>query len=245
MVDTIKAIQRQVIVKLEAGEDVSELTRRLAQERAKIAAATEIEELKKIANERQAMKEVAESVMSKRDRQSLAIDQFLELVESMVSQLRLLLPQMAELAKTQLPDYLGGTGECYLYSDIGQVAASVRGIPQGYLPADFGVPFLEMKGGQVDSQGKAAEAYNYFMAAIGILSSFTKGIITLPLRPAEGLMAIDDEPDTIEANCLVCQHPDVEAINADILAGMSLRDTSAKYGISKSTVARHKAHMEA
>jgi len=243
--DTIKAIQKQIIVKLEAGEDVSELTKRLAQERAKIAAQAEIEQLKKIANERQALRDKAEAVKVKVQKQGEAIDTFLKARDTLVSQLQLLLAPMSELAKMAAAAWEREPGECYIFNDLGQFAGAIRGIPQGYLPSDWGCPFLEMIGGQVDARGKAAEAYSYFMSALGILTNFQKGISTMGQPPAEGLMAIDNEPETettseVELSCRVCQHPERGAIDKALQEGRSLRNIETEFNVPRSTLSRHK-----
>lgn len=240
--DTIKAIQKEIIVKLEAGEDVSELTRRLAQERAKIAAQAEVEQLKTIAEERQALRDKAEAVKVKVQKQGEAIDAFLKLRDILVSQLQPLLEPMSELVKMGAAAWERDPGECYIFNDIGQFATTVRSIPKGYLPADFGCPFLQMEGGQVDARDKPTEANAYFMAAVGILASFQKEISTLPLSPAEGLMAIEADiyPDL---PCGVCKHPEREAIDKALQNGRSLRDIEAEFGVSRSTLSRHKQHI--
>lgn len=239
--DTIKAIQKQIIVKLEAGEDVSELTRRLAQERAKIAAQAEIEQLKKIANERQALRDKAEAVKAKVQKQGKAIDAFLKLRDTLVSQLQPLLEPMNKLAKMAAPSWARDPGACYSgFGDMGQFAGAVRQVPAGYLPVGFGCPFLEMAGGQVDALGKASEAYSYFTSALGILAGFQKGVSTLPLRSAEGLMAIDNEPETEAGSCIVCSHAEVETINNLLRQGKPLRDIESDFEVSRSSLSRHK-----
>jgi hypothetical protein len=240
--DTIKAIQKQIIVKLEVGEDVAELSRRLAQERAKIAAQAEIEELKKIAEKRQALRNQAEVVKSKVQKQSDAIDRLLALRDTIVSQLQPLLSPMKELAKLQAPSYSREPGECYIFNDIGQFAAEVRGIPEGYLPADFGCPFLEMREGTQQANDRASEAYTYLVWAVGILSNLQKGISALPLKPVEGLLELGNEPETseVELNCRVCNHEKAEAINKALQDGRSLRDLETEFNISRSTLSRHK-----
>jgi len=237
--DTIKAIQKQIIVKLEAGEDVSELTRRLAQERAKIAAQAEVEELQKIADERQALRDKAEAVKAKVQKQGEAIDQFLELRDTLVSQLQPLLEPMEKLATMASASWERDPGECYIFNDLGQFSGAVKQVPAGYLPPGFGCPFLEMEGGQVDACGKATEAQSYFMAAHGILASFQKGIRALPLSPAEGLMAIENEPET---TCGICQHPEVTEINKALKEGVALRTIEARHGVSRSSLSRHNNH---
>ncbi len=237
---TIKAIQKQIITKLEAGEDVSELTRRLAEERAKIAAQAEVEDLKKIAYERQALRDKAEAVKAKVQKQSDAIDAFLKAKDSLVSQLQPLLEPMSELAKMAAPSWARDPGECYIFNDLGQFAATVDRIPKGYLPAYFGCPFLEIIGGKVDARDKASEAYTYLQWAYGILASLQKGISTLPLRPVEGLLAIDNETTEIELNCRVCNHEKVAEINKALQNSRSLRDIETEFNVSRSTLSRHK-----
>jgi len=240
--DTIKAIQKQIIIKLEAGEDVSELTRRLAQERAKIAAQAEIEQLKKIADERQALRDKAEAIKTKVQKQGEAIDAFLKARDTLVSQLQPLLEPMSELAKMAAAAWEREPGACYSgFGDIRQFAAAVNQVPKGYLPADFGCPFLEMAGGQVDALGKASEAHGYFTAAVGILAGFQKGVSALPLKPVEGLMAIDNEPETEAGSCIVCSHAEVETINNLLRQGKPLREIESQFDVSRSTLSRHRS----
>lgn len=241
--DTIKGIQKQIIVRLEAGEDVSELTRRLAQERAEIAAQAEVEQLKKIADERQALRDKAEAVKAKVEKQSQGINQFLEMRDTLVGQLQPLIKPMSELAKMAAPAWEREPGACYSgFGDIAQFAAAVNQVPEGYLPADFGCPFLQMADGKQDALNKTTEAYSYLLAAHGILTSLQKGISTLPLRPAEGLVAIDNEPTEVELNCRACNHPEVEAINTLLTEGKSLRAIETEFNVSRSTLSRHKNH---
>ncbi|MDP9300612.1 MAG: hypothetical protein M3P43_06930 [Actinomycetota bacterium] len=42
--------------------------------------------------------------------------------------------------------------------------------------------------------------------------------------------------------CSVCESPQVTAVDADLAAGASIRAVSRQYGLSRSTVARHRAH---
>ena len=240
--DTIKSIQRQIVTKLETGEDISELTEQLTRETARIETQKKIEQLKKIADERQALKEKAAEIREKVKLQGEAIDRFLELRDTIVSQLEPLLEPVRKLAEMQSMNR-DGPGECYAgFNDIAQFGGAVRLILQGYLPPDFGCPFVEMIGGQDKANDKASEAYTYFSAAVGILSNFTKGISTLPLRPAAGFMAIDTEPETteVELNCRVCKNPKAAEINKALEAGRPLREIETEFNVSRSSLSRHK-----
>ena len=238
--DTIRTIQKQIVANLEDGKDISELSRQLATERAKIASQAEVEELQKIADARQALKNKAEAVKVKVQKQDEAIDRFLELRDTLIKQLQPLIEPIKELSKMQTMQG-DGPGECYIgFNDIGQFAAAVNGIPTDYLDKNFGCPFLTIKGGQVDARDKAREACNYLVWATSILSSFEKSLSRLGLKEAEGLMAIDNETIEPESGCIVCQHPEAEAINKLLRQGRHLRDIENEFGVSRSSLSRHK-----
>ena len=270
---TITELQKRIVKALETGQDPAPIQKELAEVRAKIAAAVELEELQKIANERQKLRDKAEAVKGKVQKQSDAIDRFLELRDTLVKQLQPLIEPVKELAKLQAPSWEREPGECYLFNDVGQFAGAVQGIPEGYLPADFSCFFLEMRDGTQKADGKAVEAYNYLQWCVGILSNLQKGIRTPSLKPVEGLMAIDNEPETSgiapkpvetvetetlenepiepvepvggEQICRVCLHPEVDIINNLLRQGKSLRDLESEFGISRSTLSRHhKNHIE-
>jgi len=238
---TITELQKRIVKALETGQDPAPIEKELAELRAKIAMEAEREQLQKVANERQQLRDNAAKVQEKVKLQSDSIDRFLELRDKLVIQLQPLLEPMKELAKMAAAGWEREPGACYSgFGDIPQFAAAVKGIPEGYLPADFGCPFLEMIGGQVDALNKASEAYSYFMSAHGILAGFTKGISDLPLRSAEGLMAIDNEPETEAGSCIVCSHAEVEAINNLLRQGKPLRDIESEFEVSRSSLSRHK-----
>lgn len=45
--------------------------------------------------------------------------------------------------------------------------------------------------------------------------------------------------------CLACRHPDREAIDRDLLAGVPKRSIAARYGLSEGSAQRHRAHIAA
>ena len=266
---TITELQKRIVKALETGQDPAPIQKELAEVRAKIAAAVELEELQKIANERQKLRDKAEAVKGKVQKQSDAIDRFLELRDTLVKQLQPLIEPVKELAKLQAPSWEREPGECYLFNDVGQFAGAVQGIPLDYLGKDFGCPFLEMRDGTQKADGKAVEAYNYLLWAHGILSNLQKGQSRLPLKKAEGLLeneaigaaetlGTDPKPvetvgtETLENEpiepvepvggeqiCRVCLHPEVDIINNLLRQGKSLRDLESEFGISRSTLSRH------
>lgn len=239
--DTIKTIQKQIVAKLEVGEDVSELTLQLAKERAKIAAQAEVEELKKIAGQRQALRDRAEAVKAKVQQQGEAIDRLLEQRDILVSQLQLLIEPMRQLAQMAAPAWeRDSIGECYLYNDIEVFSGEMRRIPASYLPTGFGVSFLQLGKGEVDARGKVAEAYGYLMVAYGTLAALGKTTLTVSQVPASELMALDLDGDEPEKTCLVCDHLEREAIDQALKEGRSLRDIEREYGPSRSSISRHK-----
>lgn len=235
---TVTILQKRIVKALETGTDPAPLLKELGELRAKIAAEGELAELQKVANERQQLRDKAEAVKAKVQKQGEAIDAVLKARDKLVSQLQPLLEPMKELAKMASTSWEREPGECYIFNDIGQFASTVNQVPAGYLPPEFGCPFLEMVGGEVDARGKASEAYTYLQWAYGILANFQKGIITTPLKPVEGLL--DNEPETEAGSCMLCSHTEVETINKLLRDGKSLRDIEAEFSVSRSTLSRHK-----
>lgn len=236
--DRITAIKKHIVAKLEAGEDVSELSRQLAQERAKIATEAEVQELQQIATERQKLKVKAEAVKVKAQTQGDAIDAFLKARDGLLPKLQELqepLKELAQMANTSWEDH---PGECYLFNDAGAFSASVIDLPRELLPKDFSCPSLEMMQPSELSYGKARQAFQYFQYCIGILSSFKKGSMSVRARPTDDSLLLDTE--TTEVNCLVCQHDRLNEINKALQAGRPLRELETEYNVSRSTLSRHK-----
>lgn len=254
---TVKGLQQRIVKALETGQDPAPLLKELAELRAKIAADAQAEvdlaELQKVATERQVIRGKIEAVKAKVQKQGEGIDAFLKARDTLVSQLKQLLEPMGELAKMGAVtlDYQGREpGICYIFNSRSQFNGAVSQIPEGYLPRDFGCPFLQIEGGKVDCREKAAEANKFLNNAHSILVGFTKGISIRPLQPAtEGLIVVDIEPESegetaeVESSCLVCRHREREAIDKALQDGRSLRDIEAEFGVSRSSLSRHKAHL--
>ncbi len=47
----------------------------------------------------------------------------------------------------------------------------------------------------------------------------------------------------MDKRCTICTHPELEAISNAIIAGASLRDLAAQYGLSVSALSRHTKHI--
>lgn len=54
-----------------------------------------------------------------------------------------------------------------------------------------------------------------------------------------------EEAKTVPMKCGVCVHPQVEDINRALLAGGTLRELAGRYGVTKSSLHRHSAHLPA
>jgi len=230
--DTIKAIQKQIVTKLETGEDVSELSRRLAQERAKIAAQAEIEELKKIAGQRQQLRDEATKAQEKVKLQGEAIDTFLKARDAITEALMPIVEKARELPKLQ--------SECYSqYHDAGQLAWTKK-LPEGYLPKGLSVPILEGKDGVTYSYDRAAQAVWYISAGLGLLQSLIRIDRPIPEREATEFEAIDPLTSEVELNCRVCNHEKVAEINKALQDGRPLRELEVEFNVSRSTLSRHK-----
>jgi hypothetical protein len=238
--DRIKEIQKKIIVKREAGEDITELAQELVQERAKEATAAEVKELDKIVAERQVLRDKATKVQQKTKLQGEAIDTFLTKRDAITEALAPILEKARELPQLQ--------GECYAqYHDSFMLGADIRTLPKGYLPANFSCPMLEMASGISESYDAAAMALFHLRAGLGFLTNLTKGEMTVPEKPPgefDGDLGVEPElnPGTaeVEANCRICQHPEREAIDKALKANRSLRDIETEFNVSRSTLSRHK-----
>ncbi|MFA5064955.1 MAG: helix-turn-helix domain-containing protein [Dehalococcoidia bacterium] len=231
----IKELQKKIVTSLEKGTDPAPLLKELSDLRAKIASNAELAVVKKIADERQRLRDSASQVQEKVKLQSEAIDTFLKLRDSITTSLKELLEQALPLIKLQ--------SDCYIqYHNVGKLAWMAK-LPNGYLPEDLTVPFLTMGGAPMDPYDASAQAFFYLRSGHGLLVALKREERPIPKRLAGEFEAIDNDPYP-DPPCSVCQHPEKEAIDKAIKEGVSLRDIADKYGPSKSTLSRHKAHME-
>lgn len=244
----IKQLRQKIVEAQEKGEDVSELSRQLRDARAEIAAQAEVEELKKVADQRNRWKAEAENVKTRAARQEAAIDRFLELRDDLLGKLQPFLEGMRELARRASMDR-EGNGEVFEeFPDAFNFGAAVSGLPRGYLPEDFTCPMLELSPGTVPAYGKALEMFSYFQASLGLLSNFRKGVMTASLKGVDDGVGMpedleedsDEEEVSQDRSCIVCESPDCPAIDRALQDGRSLRDIEAEYGISRSSLSRHK-----
>jgi hypothetical protein len=192
----IKAIQKHIVDALEKGEDVTKLRNELARVRAEIAADAEIEGLRKVASERQTLRDKAEAVKVKVQAQGEAIDAFLKARDAVLPKLQELQEPLKELADMGNATWEANPGRCYLFNDAGVFSASVINIPKELLPEGFSCPSLEMIQPSELSYGKARQAFQYFQYCIGILSSFKKGSMSVHARPTDDSLLLDTEPET-------------------------------------------------
>lgn len=238
----IKALRKRIVNAQEKGEDVGSLSRELARVRAEVAAEAEVQELAKVADKRHALRGKAEAVLAKVHEQGEAIDAFLKARDPLVEALSPLLEPMRELAQLSNPSWERNPGQCYLFNDVGSFAGALHDIPRELLPSDVACPTLEMTQPSERSFGKALQAAAHLEYCLGILVSFRKGAMTVNLRPTDRGLLLDGEPETseVELACLVCQHEKAEAINKALQDGRPLRELEAEYGVSRSTLSRHK-----
>lgn len=231
--DTIKAIQKQIVVKLEAGEDISELTRQLTQERAKIASQAEIEQLKKITDERRQLRDKADVIRGKVQKQDAAINSFLKARDGIIKALTPILEQAKKLPELQ--------AKCYeQYRGPGDLVW-IKKVPKGYLPKGLAVPMLDTEDGVTDSYDRAAQAVWYIGAGLGSLQGLKREDRPIPEKPAgEFDGALGSGTSEIELNCLVCNHEKTAEINKALQDGRPLRDIEAEYQVSRSTLSRHR-----
>jgi len=237
---TVRELQGRLVKALETNQDPAPILKEIAELRARQATKADLEQAKKVAGERQALRDKAEAVKVKVQTQGEAIDTFLKARDAILPKLQELQEPLRELAQMGNTSWEANPGKCYLFNDVGSFSVSVIDIPKELLPADFSCPSLEMIQPGERSFGKAREALQYFQYCIGILSSLKKGSMNVHARPTDDSLLLDNEPETTEANCLVCQHEKVAEINEALKSGRPLRDLETEFNVSRSTLSRHK-----
>jgi hypothetical protein len=229
----IKAIQKQIVDALEEGEDVTRLRNELARVRADIAADAEVEELRKISNARQALRNKAEQIRGKIEKHTEAIDTHLKARDNVTEALLPIIGKAKELV--DLHD------KCFAeFHDPMQAGAIIRSAG-GFLPADLTIPMLQLGNGQQYPYDASRQAFMYLNYAYGLLANQRK-VETKPVQPPidPDLDFGDNHSETTESRCMVCEHPKAEAINNALREGRSLRDIEAEFAVSRSTLSRHK-----
>lgn len=235
--DRVTGLQKRIVKALEEDKDPAPLLKELGELRAEIAAEKELADLQKKADERQALKDEAAKIQEKVKLQGEAIDAFLKARDSVIKALSPILKQAGKLPPLQ--------EACYeQYHDIFMFGATMGTIPKGYLSVDgFSCPMLEMASGVTPSYDVAAQGLFYLQAGYGLLANLTKGKLTPPEKPAgefDGSLEADIYPDPA---CGICQHPEREAIDKALQSGRSLRDIESEFGVSRSSLSRHKQHI--
>jgi hypothetical protein len=191
---TMIMLDKKLVKALENHEDPAPILQEIRELREKQEEEKKLAEAQKVADERQQLYERAEGIKSQVERQNNAINNLLKARDGLLSQLQPLLEPMCQLAKMAAgPESREGSGDCYLINDLQSFAGTIKGIPSSYFPADFGCPFLEMKGGEQDARGKASEALRYLTWACGILANLQKGTNKLSLMKGDPLLEIEGE----------------------------------------------------
>ena len=229
---TITGLQQQIVKALETGNDPGPILKELGELRAKIAQEAELAELQKIAEKRQALRDRAEEVKEKIRLQSEAIDAFLKARDAITTALAPILEQARELPALQAKcseQYRGS-------SDL----AWATKLPEGYLPKELTIPFVEGKDKISETYDRAAQAVFYIGAGLGLLQSLKREDRPIPEREATEFEAIEPETSEVEPNCRVCNHEKVEEINKALQNGRPLRELETEFDVSRSTLSRHK-----
>ena len=238
---TVKELQKKLVRAIEVKQDPAPILSELAKLRAADAMEADREEAQKIAKVRKTLRDRAEVIKATIAKQAAAVDEFLAYRDKLLSQLQELIEPMRELARmgrASWEDTDGKPGECYLYNDPGSFQSAVRGIPREILSSALKCPTLQMAIPSEDSFGKSTAALFYLESCAGILANFQKGFMVPIAALTDDSLLLDDEPET--GSCIVCQHESREAIDKALKEGNRLRDMEAEFGVSRSSLSRHK-----
>ncbi len=69
------------------------------------------------------------------------------------------------------------------------------------------------------------------------------GSVSQPVANGEAIGTVCWEVVTVSARCLACLSPKRQQIDEFLARGASIRDTAQRFGLSRSSVARHRGHM--
>jgi hypothetical protein len=230
---TITELQKKVVKALETGQDPAPILKELADVRAAIAMEAEQAELQKVVDARKALRDKAEQVTVKIQKQTEAIGTFLKVRDNITEALLPIISKAKEL-----PDL---HDKCFAEFHDPMQAGAITRAAGGFLPADLTIPILQLGKGEQYAYDASKQALMYLNYAYGLLANLQK-IESKPVQPSidPELDFGDNHSETAEANCIVCAHEAVEAINKGLKEGRPLRDLETEFKVSRSSLSRHK-----
>ena len=232
-IEQIESLRRQIVEALSEDRDTSVLERQLAEARIAEATRSELKELQPLAEQVRQWRERATELAATAESQAAAIATFLEARDAVTKPLLAMLPKVAALIPLQ------------------QAAQEHRGFihPElaAHLPPGFTIETLSA-GAFEDAHDKAVEALYHVRAGTGILSSLRRerrqilgGTDTGDPNSAPG--GTETATEAGGPACSVCRHAQVKDIDRLLKGKTSLRTIASEYGVSRSALSRHRAHM--
>jgi hypothetical protein len=175
---SIKDIRSAIVERIRTGESTADLEAELIQEKAKIAVADEVAELRKVADQRQEMQRRADALQARVAVHESNIDAYLRAVSSVALPLKEVVQKADGLVELERSVFGSGEG----YHDQRQFQSAVNDIPRGYLPENFSCSFLEMEGGQLPAENQGVRAVALLRQAYALLAGLKKQPVSFPQR---------------------------------------------------------------
>jgi len=239
----IQAIRKQIVEGESRGEDTSKLVESLKRARteeknimdAEINDA-ELAELRTMAAQRSEWQKAAQSIAERVSRQNEAVSRFLKARDGVTIELLSIIEKLRPLVEAQQA--------CYAeFENAASFNNAVATIPKGYLPA-ITCHNLAMNDDKI---------MGLHLSNLSLVEDFESWRETLDsiIKTQETFTGLTAGPDAITSedtnsparSCVICEHPQREAIDKALADGVSLRDIEAQFpGASRSSLSRHKQH---
>jgi len=241
--ERIATIRKQIVEGESRGEDTNKLVETLKRARLEEKAIQDAEinneelaELRTMAVKRVEWQKAAQSIQDKAKAQNDAVARFLQARDGVTAKLQGVIELLQPLIVAQ--------ESCYKeFADAASFNSAAGAIPKGFL-SDVTCSRLAMK------EGKTLGLHLSQLSLVDDLLSWrelldniikVQDTVTGNIEINHETLASTNDTETTAFNCSICQHPQIEAINADLKAGeLSLREIESKYpGVSRSSLSRH------
>ena len=229
----ISDLRKRIVAALIKGEPVDGLERQLRQAKVDELEKTEMVELKRIAEQRLGWEKKVVEIKGRIGKQSEAVKRYLVARDAILAPIEAMIAQVKALAAMEQE------ATAYRACDFSEDTRA--------LPLQFGADLRDPTLGHRHWTGfdTTAQAAKYLEDAHDLLSGmYTFDYSPSSSEPLKDDLASSDVHDAVEfRECNVCQHKDRTAIDLALQANQSLRDIESQFGVSKSSLHRHKQHL--
>ena len=242
----IQAIRKQIVEGESRSEDTSKLGESL--KRARLEEKTiqdaeindaEFAELRIMAAQRSEWQKAAQSISERVSRQNEAIAHFMKARDGVTIELLSVIEKLRPLVEAQ--------EACYTeFENAAAFNNAVAAIPKGYLPA-VTCHNLATNDGKIIglhlSNLSLVEDFESWRELLDNIIKTQETVTTQNEVTGDPDAGTSEDTNSPARSCVICEHPQREAIDKALADGVSLRDIEAQYpGASRYSLSRHKQH---